>query len=265
MSQKLMQTVALVTYGNVFLRNQGREFDIDKLVNDNCYKFDFMELPVEEIAGATKILSSDAYKWFGYLKGQGAKKLKLFYKTSSHSDLPDHISTAFVGGGSQWIIEAQFETTSDLYLTEWYPTNEMGLDRQKIHCVRFSRDLIHLEDTSPSVDKSRERLSNMLQELAEFTGKFDYSKHWVDNFNNALTTLQEFEPSLSDEFLPAGIYSKDAHRLIQGAFSSWVFGGMGSFNDLSFSGADQELYESLSKNLYSILCNAIASGVNSYP
>ena len=265
MSQKLEQVVALVTYGNLFLHDRSSDFNFDKLVTNNCYKFDFMDPPVEEIAGSTKVIASDASKWFEYLKGQGAKKLKLYYKTSSHSDLPDHISTAFVGGGSQWLIEVQFETTSDLYLSEWYPTKEMRLDKRKTHCVRFNPDMTHLDDVSDSVKTSREKLSKVLQELAEFAGKFDYAKHWVANFNNALSTLQEFEPQQTDEFIPVGIYSKESRQLIAGAFSSWVFGGMGSWNDLAFSGNDQEYYTSLSEELYLTLCQAIVSGVNSYP
>jgi len=106
----------------------------------------------------------------------------------------------------------------------------------------------------------------VLQELAEFAGKFDYSKHWVANFNYSLKALNEFEPEDSDDLIPAGIYSKEARQLIETAFrSSGVFGGMGSWNDLVFSGADQEYYTSLSAELYSTLCQAIVSGVNSYP
>ncbi len=266
MSQKIEQVVALVTYGNLFLHDRSSDFDFDKLVTNNCYKFDFMDLPVMEIAGSTKVLASDASKWFDYLKGQGAKKLKLYYKTSSHSDLPDHISTAFVGGGSQWLIEVQFETTSDLYLSEWYGTKEMGLDTRKTHCVRFNPDMTHLDDVSDSVKKLRENLGKVLQELTEFAGKFDYAKHWVANFNYALSTLKGFEPQKTDELIPAGIYSNEARQLIEAAFrSSGVFGGMGSWNDLAFSGNDQEYYTSLSAELYLTLCQAIVSGVNSYP
>ena len=264
MSQKLMQLVALVTYGNLFLQDRGNDFDIDKLVTHNCYRLDFVDMPIDGIAGSTKVLASDANKWFAYLKDNGAKQLKLFYRTSSQIDLPDHITSAFVGGGSQWLIEVQFETTSDLYLSEWYPTEEMGLDTRKTHYVRFGRDMIHIDDVSLPVSKSRGKLSKVLQEHAKFVGKFDYAKHWVDNFNSAQSTLQEYEPQVTDEFIPAGVYSKEARQLIEGAFASWVFGGMGSWNDMSFSGADQGKYELLSEKLYSTLCNAIVSGVNSY-
>ncbi|MBE0527415.1 MAG: hypothetical protein IH631_10760 [Candidatus Thorarchaeota archaeon] len=118
---------------------------------------------------------------------------------------------------------------------------------------------------SPSVAESREQLQTVLQQLSKLAGKFEFSKHWVSNFEIPLTTLREFEPKVVDEFLPAGIYSKEAHQLIVAAFGSWVFGGMGSWNDLVFSGDSQDLYTSLSDNLYSTICKAIVSAVNSYP
>ena len=105
MSKDIDRNVALVTYGNLFLQNRGNDFDIGKLVTGNCYSVDFVGAPIEGIAVSSKVLASDANKWFSYLKDQGAKKLILFYKESEHIDLPDHISSAFVGGGSQCFIE----------------------------------------------------------------------------------------------------------------------------------------------------------------
>jgi hypothetical protein len=265
MSQNLVEAVALVTYGNLYLQDRTSEFDFDKMVAEHCYRRDFMDFPFEGIAGSNKVLATNANKWFKYLNDKGAKRLKLFYKKSNQIDLPDHISTAFDGGGSQWIIEAQFETTSDLYLTEWYPSTKFKLDTRKTHVVRFNRDTIHLDDISEPVRIAREKLSKKLQQLSEFASKYDYSQHWVENFKSALMTLLEFKPQASDEFLPADIYSTEARQLIQGAFASWVFGGMGSWNDMSFSGTDQAVYESLSEDLYTSLCNAIVAAVNSYP
>ncbi|TFH09254.1 MAG: hypothetical protein E4H14_04795 [Candidatus Thorarchaeota archaeon] len=265
MSQKLVQVVALVTYGNLFLQGRSNEFDFEKLVTENCYGRDFIDPPIDKIAGSTKVIASDTNNWFKYLKDMGAKQLKLFYKKSSHIDLPDHITTAFVGGGSQWLIEVQFDNSSDLYLSEWYPSTEIGLNTSKAHCVRFNHDIAHLDDVSESVQKAREKLSKSLQDLADFARKFDYARNWVNNFNNALMTLQEFEPSMSDEFLPLGMYSKEARQLIEAAFASWVFGGMGSWNDMNFGETNHAKYESLSESLYTTLCEAIVAAVNSYP
>ena len=264
MSQRLEQIVALVTYGNLFLHNQDGGYDIEQYVSQHCHGLDFIDPPVEGIAGSSKVLAPDAYKWFSYLKAQDARRIKLHYKKSSRVGLPDHLSAAFVGGGSEWFVEVQFEDKSHLYMGGWTPAEGSVSDPWKTHYVRLERDMEHLEDKTPTVPESREQFDRVLRNLSEFAGRFDHTQNWVNNFNNALKALEEFEPQDSDEFIPPGIYSKEAHQLIETAFRSWVFGGMASWNDLAFSGVDQELYTSLSEDLYSTLCQAIVSGVNSY-
>jgi len=268
MSKDIARNVALVTYGNLFLQGKGAEFDIDTLITHNCYGLDFVDPPIEGIAGSSKILASDTSKWFSYLKDQGAKKLKLYFKKSEQSDLPDHISSAFVGGGSHWFIEVQFDSTSDLYLSEWIPSGDIGNDTRKTHYLRFNRDLTPIDDTSLSVSEAREKLRAVLQELSDFVGGFEHTKHWMGNFEYAIHTLKEFEPQVADEFLPAGIYSKEAHQLLQAAFASWVFGGMGSFNDMAHMAMSSDNHKShaqLSEELYSAICDAVVSASNRCP
>lgn len=263
MLQQIHQAIALVAYGNLYLQNRSEEFNLDRLITDNCYRLDFVDPPIEGIAGSSKVLASDAFQWFEYLKHQGAKGLKLHYESSSRTDFPDHITSAFVGGGSRWFVEVQFENTSDLYLSEWSPSEDYGLDKRKNHYLRFERDLNHLDTHSTTIREPREKLTAVLQELIEFTERFDDTQHWSENFKNYLAILQEYEPLEADEFLPAGIYNKESRQLIEAANASWVFGGMGSFNDLSFNDPDQELYLSLSDKLYRSICDAIVSAVNS--
>lgn len=69
MSQKLEQVVSLLTYGNMYLQNKSTEFDIENSTNQYCHGLDIIDRPIEGIAGSTKVMASDAYKWFEYLKG----------------------------------------------------------------------------------------------------------------------------------------------------------------------------------------------------
>jgi len=263
MSNRFEQVVSLVTYGNVYLQNKSAEIDIENFITKYCHGLDFIDRPIEGIAGSTKVIASDACKWFDYLKGQNAKRIKLHYRSSSQTELPDHISSAFVGGGSQWFVEVQYEDKSHLYLSGWVPSE--GSVSHKTHYVLLERNLSHLDDLAPSVSESRAQLGKVLEDLSAFAERFDYTQNWVDNFNNSLKTLKEFDPK-SDDFIPSSIYSKEARQLIETAFrSSGIFGGMGSWNDLAFNGEDQEGYTSLSEELYSTICQAIVSGVNSYP
>ena len=266
MSKNIARNVALVTYGNLFLQGRGSDFDIEKLVTNNCYSLDFVTPPIDGIVGSSKVLASDTNKWYKYLKDQGAKRLKLYHKESENIHLPDHISVAFVGGGSHWFIEVQFDSTSDLYLSGWTPSEEMGKGSGKTHYIRFNHDMTHLDDPSLSVIEAREKLRTVLRELADFSREFEHVKHWANNFESASNMLDKFEPTVEDEFLPASIYPKEAHQLIEAAFGSWVFGGMGSWNDMAhmaMSSDNHKNHAQLSEELYSAICDAVVSAVNS--
>ncbi len=264
MSKELAKLVALSTYGNLYLHGKDNELDIEQYVTQHCHGLDFIDPPIEGIAGSSKVLAPDAKKWFSYLKNQDAKRIKILYKPSSQAGLPDHISAAFVGGGSRWLVEVQFVDKSHLYLGGWVPPEDSVSDSWKTHFVRLERELDHIEYPALTVTESREQIARVLRALIEFVKRIEHTQHWADNFNNSLKTLNEFEPQASDDFIPSGIYSKDARQLIETAFRSWVFGGMGSWNDLAFSGEDHEQYAVLTRELYEAVCNAIVSGVNSY-
>jgi hypothetical protein len=105
----------------------------------------------------------------------------------------------------------------------------------------------------------------VLKQISDFASKFDYTKHWSDNFEVARKILFDFEPVESDEFIPYGLYENESRQLIEAAFNSWVFGGMGSWDDLAFSGDDQDEYQFLSQDLYDAICTSFVSAVNSYP
>jgi predicted butyrate kinase (DUF1464 family) len=56
-----------------------------------------------------------------------------------------------------------------------------------------------------------------------------------------------------------------ARQLVFSAGSAWVFGGMGSWNDVVFDkDEDNETYERLSEQLYTRINEAIIAGTTSY-
>jgi hypothetical protein len=263
LNKKLAQLVALVTYANVSL--QGYDLDVDPYVTEYCYGVEFVQRPPREIAGAARIIASGAIKWYDYIGGRDAKCVRLHYRSSSSTGLPDYISEAFTGGGSDWLVEVQFPEKSQLYLRGCVPIPGSIQNPWKTPFVQLGSDLNHLEDFAPSVSNSRIQFGEVLDNLIEFTERFEHTKHWSKNFQDSRKTLTEYEPQISDDFIPAGIYSKEARQLIETVFRSWVFGGMGSWTDHAFNGEDQDTYKSLTEHLYEAIHQAIVSGVNSYP
>ncbi len=71
-------------------------------------------------------------------------------------------------------------------------------------------------------------------------------------------------PPYFPDILPEEGYSLGARRLLASAMQSWVFGGMGSFNDLGYQdGETNDEYERIADSLYDSVSTAILAAVNS--
>ncbi len=65
--------------------------------------------------------------------------------------------------------------------------------------------------------------------------------------------------------VPAAGYSLDARQLLAMASRAWVFGGMGSWNDIGFTDAARnEEYRRVSQELYRAVTDAIRDAANSF-
>jgi len=115
--------------------------------------------------------------------------------------------------------------------------------------------------------KIKEKLRQTLTEIAEFAFKQDL-KSWGEQFDKAKLTLDSLTPESGyyhTDLIPADKYSLTAKQIIFSAGSAWVFGGMGSWNDLGFDNKeDKETYDRLSEQLYSNINEAIIAGTNTY-
>ena len=90
-------------------------------------------------------------------------------------------------------------------------------------------------------------------------------EYWGKLFESARRLLDEKNPykdSYLQDILPKNNYSIDALQLLFAAFSSFVFGGMGSWND--GVAKNHKKHKELSKILYEDIVDAIVSAVNSF-
>ena len=84
-------------------------------------------------------------------------------------------------------------------------------------------------------------------------------------FSTAIEVLNDPTPLTKvyhSDISPPGYLSREAQALLAAAQAAWVFGGMGSWNDLRFDGDDQRTYDFLSNQLYTLLITAIIQATN---
>jgi hypothetical protein len=125
------------------------------------------------------------------------------------------------------------------------PTSNIQIDLQKTHSL----------------------LDTELKEIADFAFQqklFD----WSNTFKKARIVLSNDSPDKEyyhKDLIVEKNYSLTAHQILFAAGSAWVFGGMGSWNDIGFeTKEDNKKYEDLSAKLFNAINQSILAATNSY-
>lgn len=122
-------------------------------------------------------------------------------------------------------------------------------------------------DLQISLQKCKEELEKTLTEIEAFAigQNLDY---WSKQFTQARQALIANTPEsfyYNSDLIVNNNYSLTARQILYAAGTAWVFGAMGSWNDLGFNTKeDNEKYEALTEILYSKVNEAIISATNSY-
>lgn len=269
----LAQLIALTAYGNEFLKNGNvpADFNSANTTFQFCNKVGFgiikktffFSKPVE------KPVAENPVKWFEYLKNSGCRNLRLYFEHSKdQSFAKDHKLAGLVGGGGSWLIESVYNGYSIYWANRWEVTNKDAIDN-KIWTVNYLTNLAEqpVSNLQININKIKDDLQQTLTEIAAFAFKHDL-QNWGELFDKAKSTLQSSLPEenyYNKDIVPLGNYSLSAKQVLFSAAIAWVFGGMGSWNDLGFENTeDDETYDRLSAQLYSDIIKAVIAVVNTY-
>lgn len=269
----LAQLIALTAFGNDFLKNGTipPDFNTANTTFQFCNAVDFREFkkPFFFSKPKERVIANNPTAWLQHLKNHGCRHLRLYFEYSKdQSFAKDYKLAGLVGGGGSWLIEAVYGNHSNYWANRWEVTHQDASDK-KIWTVNYGmtvkRQLIN--NIQFDNEKIKNQLRQTLTEIADFAFRQDL-KSWGEQFEKAKLTLESLTPESSyyhKDLIPVDKFSLTAKQIIFSAGSAWVFGGMGSWNDLGFeSKEDNETYNRLSEQLYSIINEAIIAGTNTY-
>jgi len=255
MTGALAQLIGLVSYGNDFLNGEiiSPNFYPKNLVFQFCssvkyvtFKKSVFTSKVNEIA-----VANDPIEWLELIKNEGSKKLALYFQNSEdQSEILDHQAAGFANGGGSWIIEVVYKNHSDFWLNNWAVTDAEAKDN-KIWSVKYGltsqqQPLINLQYQLFEV---RDELNNILAAIADFAFKNNFPS-WGQVFEKANRNLESLTPK----------------QILFSAGSAWVFGGMGSWNDIGFEKEEtNKLYDELSAKLYDCINKSVIAVLNTEP
>jgi hypothetical protein len=213
------------------------------------------------------MLAKDPESWFAYLARNGVSHLKMHYSSASEEGVPDRTSVAFSGGGGYWFIETVRPAGSALWESVWDFTRNRGMTIWRVWYVLSKVRPDELHDLPYSLGETRKGLQQALVDISSFAKKHDDTKDWVSWFQRALDSLASEYDARTAEILPAGCFTREAEQLMAASRHAFVFGGMGSWNDVLFGAPDEveKEYHRVSDRLYDAICRAIVAAVNSYP
>jgi len=261
MKDEIAQIMSLAAYGNAFLQGKPVSFDKNHPAGFHYGNIRFVEKVPKDLLARKTVLANDPNLWFKYLKDNDVSRLYLSFQPSTDLGLEDHIGSAFVGGGSHWNIIAEKGDKCDIWQTKW----QMEFGDLKVYYFQAIKDIDLIKITKTTVDQAKLYLREILKDLTTFTVKSELD-NWEKVFQDAMDFLSIKEPSglLQQGFLPDSCYSLEAKQILAACDQAWVFGGMGSWNDI-VRVHDYDLYTRLSANLYDTLCKSMIAAINSYP
>lgn len=207
-------------------------------------------------------VASSVTEWIEFLRKTGHSELNIYQLPSSHL-LTDWQTAGFVGGGGKWLLGALSPAGTDYWEPNWI-FEESGQGGSGIWTVEYAR-VIRLDQGKPPATISLSDSESALKETVSAAVKFTSGKNlpqYETIFRTCLELLSGGQPIPPTAIVGAPMTER-ARRVAGAAEHAWVFGGMGSWNDQSFDGADQDSYIKISNELYLSVTHSLVSAVNS--
>jgi hypothetical protein len=271
MNGALSQQLTLISFGNDFLKTGklAEGFYPNNSTFQFCNNIQFIEFKKILFRSKTKekVIAQNPNHWFEILKSEGCIKLGLTYTHSTdQSTFKDYKLAGLVGGGGVWLIEAVYGTYSNFWANKWVVSDSKAVDR-KIWSVKYASvaNFRTTENPKFDLDTIKSELYSTLIQIRNFAEKHKLT-YWLDIFNKAINALNVDNPNndyYHKDLINLQSYPLITQQVLFAAAISFVFGAMGSWNDLGFeSKEDNEIYETLSAQLYEIVNKAIVAAIN---
>jgi hypothetical protein len=261
----LAQMAALVCHGNAFLQGHS----IPNLLETNstfqfCDWVKFVKLRRSLLGKReTEEIARTPNAWLELLKSQSATALRLTQKARNDT-FPDRLTAGLTGGGPVWSIEVTYHDGSCVrWFSGWQVWNQKAPNRR---IWRVSYACAATQSTAPQLDlrSASARLKEALTRLERFAREQTLNT-FAACFSRALETLASdgsIRHGYHRDLAPELSLSPQALCLLDACQSAWVFGGMGSWNDLGFQGETQAEYERISQELFEAVNNAVQCAAN---
>jgi hypothetical protein len=261
MNGPIVYNIALVLFGNAHILENETPSDLwDRSFNQFCKEVSFVSFKKTVLGKAKEVVVSPSIKeWFELMKRKNYR-LRLWHQGSGRVD--ERFTAGFIDGGWNWNIVASNGRMSEVWTAQWNVWNQNDPEK-RIWKVKYGL----VGNGSPLQNSGKEpigRLVAALRNIEDFALR-ENCHSFAKLFGNSIETIEskgERRFGYHKDLIPSCYLGSEAEYLLDACQSAWVFGGMGSWNDLGFSGKAQEEYENVSEELYLSLIDSIVHIVN---
>ncbi|WP_340618025.1 hypothetical protein [Xenorhabdus entomophaga] len=272
MNIDIYQVLSLAAYGNAYLSGEKSELYFPEHVAFRYCKFvKFIDLQETHNQWIEVDFADNPISWFEKLKSDGVIQLRTCYvPVNNNGSKADRSSAVFIGGSGRWLLEAVKTGHSDF----WESRLETG-NTQEDNLLRFTYGRVYKDahrperyyPALPEIKEIKLNLKEQLEAISAFAYKNDHGNfgNWFDRGIKALSVKPDHNVNGSEIF-PDNYAPEEYQQLMHACLESWCFGGMGTWNDISFDDKDtQQEYELLSDKLFELIHIALLVASNPWP
>ncbi|HVF20944.1 MAG TPA: hypothetical protein VNA14_11990 [Mycobacteriales bacterium] len=265
MDQAIAQVAALVAHGNAMLAGDAaagqpiEEGTTFRYVRQLRFEWQDGSPPVTTHAEA------GADGWFRRLAESGVTALWLDPRPLAVPTLAPHLLAAWANGSRTSIVTEGIEPRQRWIASSRVDRAPTETDKRvwTITCVGRP-DIANLAPR-PTIAEATAGLETIVRAARELARRMD-ATFWGGQFDGALARLTDDDPGTTyhDDVLPPSA-ELDRRRLFTAAVGAYVFGGMGTWNDIGPPPDDDEAnaeYDRVTPALYAAVLDAVAAAVN---
>ena len=263
MHSELAQLIALAAHGSAWLA--GRTGDLPPDLERTNSTFKVVRQVRFELEGSLlhkAVIATDVASWLADARHRGVTRLWL--AIPDEAGVGDRRLIGFVGTATWFLVATEKDRPAAVWRPTWTLAEGDAPDRPTWDVEYRGRRNSKVEVPRLSPAASMERLTGAITQAQAFAAS-EGLDDWAAVFGAALRLGEAADPvpPFHPDMFPPAAYGRSARHLIAMADRAFVFGAMGSWNDLALeSPSATDAYERVSAELYAAVLEAVVAAVN---
>jgi hypothetical protein len=264
-----LQTASIVIYGNQYLCHQADTaiqpyIDLKHPTFAACKKIEFVDLVETKDETTEVVIAENIEDWFKWLRANDCKGLRIQYQNRKSEIISDRMGEVFINGGKHWQIEAIMDKHAEIWRGVWEVDDPSDPEQRvwRVKYIRIRKNAVPIEADYNLLGQSIRFMATSLGVISRLAQKLKLN-HFVNQYNQALATLNQADPVVPEVLSAANYLSQIAKRLFLSCHEAWVFSAMASWNAIRLPDAkDQAGLDQASDSLYDSINLGICRAVN---